>query len=232
MKSFTALVFISALVARESMAQNQGRVVGGPPPPSVAVPVPNVLAPITNDNNMNNMNKVDKMTNKMDTNVMDDMDAKINALNEISNDIEAENKLVPSPEDLGFVDSVLGHGTQSRIIGSVNNWISNKAKTNPGCIERFVCETYATGETMNGIPYLLMSLTNAAVSFYVAEIFDDSIDIQEITRAARFGRTIGSCHNMKCPVMDGQLRTLGDFLGTLEEFFSSVFTSVSSSISG
>jgi hypothetical protein len=34
-----------------------------------------------------------------------------------------------------------------------------QAKENPGCVERFICETYRTGETLTGLPYLFMSLT-------------------------------------------------------------------------
>ena len=62
-------------------------------------------------------------------------------------------------EEVGFVDSVFGDGTQSRIVASVSDWVSSKAKSNPGCVERLVCETYRTGETMSGFPYLLMQIT-------------------------------------------------------------------------
>ncbi|XP_071745393.1 uncharacterized protein [Lepeophtheirus salmonis] len=154
---------------------------------------------------------------------------------EISNNINDISHLklktiTEEEEELGVLDSFLGDGTQARIIDSVNHWISSKAKTNPGCVERFVCETYRTGESMSGIPYLIMSLTNAAVSFMVAEMFDNSIDIQEITRAARYGRTIGTCHNMKCDFLDSQLRNIGDYLGTFEDFLNSIMSSISSSI--
>eukprot|EP00096_Caligus_rogercresseyi_P014724 TRINITY_DN721_c0_g1_i1.p1 TRINITY_DN721_c0_g1~~TRINITY_DN721_c0_g1_i1.p1 ORF type:complete len:188 (-),score=42.49 TRINITY_DN721_c0_g1_i1:202-765(-) len=152
----------------------------------------------------------------------------LNNINDISS-MKIKHKM-EMEEDLGVLDSFLGDGTQARIIDSVNNWISDKAKSNPGCVERFVCETYRTGESMTGLPYLLMSLTNAAVSFMVAEMFDQSIDIQEITRAARYGRTIGTCHNMKCDFLDSQLRTLGDYLGTFEDFLNSVMSSISNSI--
>ena len=54
---------------------------------------------------------------------------------------------------------LVGEETQARVIESINTWANDKAKENPGCVERFVCETYKTGETMSGIPYLLMSLT-------------------------------------------------------------------------
>ncbi len=64
----------------------------------------------------------------------------------------------------------------------------------------------------------------------VAEMFDRTIDIQEITRAARYGRTMGTCGTMKCDFADGQLRTLGDYLDSIDEFFSSIFSSISDSI--
>lgn len=48
---------------------------------------------------------------------------------------------------------------ESRIVDRVNDFLKAGAKENPGCVERFVCETYRTGETMEGIPYLLMQLT-------------------------------------------------------------------------
>lgn len=64
----------------------------------------------------------------------------------------------------------------------------------------------------------------------MAELFDTSINVKEITRAARYGRTVGSCHTMKCDVLDGQLRTLGDYFEAVEEFLSSMVNSVMDSI--
>ena len=71
---------------------------------------------------------------------------------------------------------------------------------------------------------------SAAVSFMVADMFDKSIDIKELTRAARYGRTVGSCHTMKCDIVDNQLRTVGDYLGTFEEFITQIFNSISESL--
>lgn len=144
--------------------------------------------------------------------------------------LSALNKIKPVTEEPGVIDSIFGDGVQSRIVSSLSGWALNKAKENPGCVERFVCETYRTGETMSGFPYFLMQLTNAAVSFMVADMFDGSVDIKEITRAARHGRDIGSCHTMKCDFMDGQLRTLGDYFETVEEFISSLYNSLANSI--
>merc|ERR1712107_749372 len=78
--------------------------------------------------------------------------------------------------------------------------MGDKAKENPGCVERFVCEMYKTGETMSGIPYILMSITNAAVSYTVAEQFNQSIEMEAITRSSRIGRSDGTGHHMECPL--------------------------------
>merc|ERR1719491_1959753 len=123
----------------------------------------------------------------IDDNVIEDsMDNRI-----IDIELDEEN------EDISLVDSFFA---QSRIVDRVNDFLKAGAKENPGCVERFVCETYRTGETMEGIPYLMMQLTNAAVSFMVADIFDN------------------------------QLRTLGDYLSTFEEFLTQIFNSVSESL--
>ena len=53
-----------------------------------------------------------------------------------------------------------------------------------------------------------------------------SIDITEITRAARYGRQIGSCHTMDCDFLNGQIRSVGEYLGSFEEFLSSIFESL------
>merc|ERR1719444_769374 len=131
------------------------------------------------------------------------------------------------PEE-NLIDSFFA---QSRIVERVNDFIIERANESPGCVERFVCETYRTGETLEGIPYLAMQLTNAAVSFMVADMFEDSkIDIQQLTRAARYGRTKGTCHTMTCDFLDNQLRTVGDYLGTFEEFLTQIFNSISESL--
>jgi len=43
-----------------------------------------------------------------------------------------ETKTEMPIKDEGFLDSYFGDGAQSRIVGSINNWIVDKAKTNPG----------------------------------------------------------------------------------------------------
>merc|ERR1712123_233089 len=118
----------------------------------------------------------------------------------------------------------------TKLLESISDWANDKAKENPGCVERFVCETYKTGETMSGVPYLLMSLTNAAVSFMVAEQFGEAIEMEAITRAAKYGRMTGTCHRMECPIMDGQLRTVTDYLEGFEELLGYIVSAVSTSL--
>merc|ERR1719445_955922 len=72
---------------------------------------------------------------------------------------------------------------------SVYRWFEARVRANPGCVRRFVCETYRTGESMDGVAYLLMKVTNNAVAYTISEVFDQSVDINDITTAARHGRT-------------------------------------------
>jgi len=136
---------------------------------------------------------------------------------------------VVEPEEQGILARILGDEAQARIVESVGTWAQDKAKENPGCVERFICESYRTGETMSGIPYLFMSITNAAVSFMLAEQFGEAIQMDAITRAAKYGRTTGTCERMQCPVLDGQLRTVTGWLQGFEEILGYVVNSVSHS---
>lgn len=43
-------------------------------------------------------------------------------------------------------------------------------------------------------------------------------------------RYSGTCHRMECPVVDGQLRTVTDYLAGLEEILGYIVNSVSTSI--
>ena len=45
-------------------------------------------------------------------------------------------------EELGLLDSIFGAGTQSRILDSIYRWFEARVRANPGCVRRFVCETY------------------------------------------------------------------------------------------
>jgi len=144
--------------------------------------------------------------------------------------IEEDEVAVVKAQEPSLLARLIGEETQARVIESISDWANDKARENPGCVERFVCETYKTGETMNGLPYLAMSLTNAAVSFMVAEQFGEVMEMEAITRAARLGRTLGSCHRMECPVLDGQLRTVTDYLAGFEEMLGYIVNSVSTSL--
>ena len=74
-------------------------------------------------------------------------------------DTKIEENTIEDSGEGGIISSILGSGAQSRIIERMNDWVVDRASENPGCVERFVCETYRTGETLSGIPYLMMSLT-------------------------------------------------------------------------
>jgi len=139
-------------------------------------------------------------------------------------------EVVKPQEEPSFFARIVGDEGTARIVESISSWVNDKAKENPGCVEHFVCEMYKTGETMSGLPYLVMSLTNAAVSFMVAEQFSDSIQMDAITRASKFGRTTGSCHRMECPLLNGKLREVTDWLAGFEELLGYVVNSVSTSL--
>ena len=89
---------------------------------------------------------------------------------------------------------------------------------------------------------------SAAVSFMVAEQFSDSIQMDAITRASKYGRMTGefvpalypgqrsksfspgSCHLMECPLLNGKLREVTDWLAGFEELLGYVVNSVSTSL--
>ena len=72
--------------------------------------------------------------------------------------VEVVKPQLPKAEPSFFARIVGDEGT-ARIVESISSWVNDKAKENPGCVENFVCEMYKTGETMSGLPYLVMSLT-------------------------------------------------------------------------
>ena len=37
-------------------------------------------------------------------------------------------------------------------------WAENRVKSSPECVERFVCETYRTGENLEGVGYILLKV--------------------------------------------------------------------------
>jgi len=143
--------------------------------------------------------------------------------------VEVVEPVVATPEP-SLLARIVGEETQGKVVDSIISWARDKAKENPGCVERFVCEMYKTGETMNGIPYILMSITNAAVSYTVAEQFNQSIEMEAITRSSRIGRSDGTCHHMECPLADGRLREVTDWLAGFEEMLGYIVNSVSTSL--
>ena len=58
-------------------------------------------------------------------------------------------------QNMNNVQSNNGRGLES----SVRTWLEEKVEESPGCVERFVCETYRTGESLQGPAYFLMALS-------------------------------------------------------------------------
>merc|ERR1711879_1134788 len=108
----------------------------------------------------------------------------------------------------------------------------DRVRSSPECVERFVCETYRTGENLDGVGYILLKVANNALAYAITETFGESINVKEINRAARYGRTVGTCHTMRCDLFDDgeQLRTLGNLLSSVEEFATSLAESLATSI--
>merc|ERR1712038_1780999 len=141
--------------------------------------------------------------------------------------------IVPeADEEVGYVDSIFGRGTWTRVTDGVFKWAENRVRSSPECVERFVCETYRTGENLDGVGYILLKVANNALAYAITETFGESINVKEINRAARYGRTVGTCHTMRCDLFDDgeQLRTLGNLLSSVEEFVSSLTESLATSI--
>merc|ERR1712038_2168197 len=111
-------------------------------------------------------------------------------------------------------------------------WAENRVRSSPECVERFVCETYRTGENLEGVGYILLKVANNALAYAITETFGESVNVKEINRAARYGRTVGPCHTMRCDLFDDgeQLRTLGNLLSSVEEFATSLAESLATSI--
>ena len=67
-----------------------------------------------------------------------------------------------------FINKVLDYkdptrGTEdtleARVISSVSSWLERKVAESPGCVQRFVCESFKTGETLEGPSYFLMAVS-------------------------------------------------------------------------
>ena len=66
----------------------------------------------------------------------------------------------PKESELGLLDSIFGAGTQSRILDSIYRWFEARVRANPGCVRRFVCETYREGLTATEIRQRFYSETD------------------------------------------------------------------------
>ena len=100
-----------------------------------ATAVSNVIANIDNNNNNNNNN--DNNNNNMNVNM---------------NMVQSMNKR--SYETRGEDTSL-----RARVMSSVATWLDNKVAESPGCVERFVCESFRTGELLEGPSYFLMAVS-------------------------------------------------------------------------
>ena len=63
---------------------------------------------------------------------------------------------------------------RSRVLSSVSSWVENKVLESPGCVERFVCESFKTGETLDGPSYFLMAVSKYFLS-HIKFIFHSTI---------------------------------------------------------
>ena len=45
------------------------------------------------------------------------------------------------------------------LVPGLMSWLEEKVGERPGCVERFVCETYRTGESLHGAAYVLMYIS-------------------------------------------------------------------------
>ena len=48
---------------------------------------------------------------------------------------------------------------KARVIDSVSSWLERRVSQSPGCVERFVCESFSTGEMLSGPSYALMAVS-------------------------------------------------------------------------
>lgn len=88
----------------------------------------------------------------------EDSDLLDNRIQDIEVDVDRDEE--------SLLDSFFGGGAQSRIVERMNDWVVDRASENPGCVERFVCESYRTGESLSGIPYLIMTVTKYVKHYY------------------------------------------------------------------
>ena len=106
---------------------------------------------------------------------------------------------------------------ETRVLESVDTWLVSRVSESPGCVERFVCESFKTGELLSGPSYALMAVSkyalrsklfhsklfhsklfhskscvcSAAVSFTLAEQFSDVMELRALQSAGKMGRNQG-----------------------------------------
>merc|ERR1712079_869950 len=51
------------------------------------------------------------------------------------------------------MNNVQSNNGRGLLESSVTAWLEEKVEESPGCVERFVCETYRTGQTLQGPAY-------------------------------------------------------------------------------
>merc|ERR1719362_1863804 len=102
------------------------------------------------------------------------------------NTVESMNSRRSFQSQASFMQDVLDYNDptrgaedtlRSRVLSSVSSWVENKVLESPGCVERFVCESFKTGETLDGLSYFLMAVSNSAVSYTLAEQFSDVMEL-------------------------------------------------------
>merc|ERR1739838_745556 len=97
----------------------------------------NVISAVNNNNNNNNNN--DNNDNNMNVNM---------------NDVMSMNKrrsFSKNSKNNSFFAALVDEETETRMIESISSWAREKVRDSPGCLQRFVCETYKTGETLSGL---------------------------------------------------------------------------------
>ena len=57
------------------------------------------------------------------------------------------------------MNNVQSNNGRGLLEAGVTAWLEEKVAESPGCVERFVCETFRTGQSLQGPAYYLMALS-------------------------------------------------------------------------
>ena len=57
------------------------------------------------------------------------------------------------------MNNVQSNNGRGLLEAGLTAWLEEKVGESPGCVERFVCETYRTGQSLQGPAYYLMALS-------------------------------------------------------------------------